>query len=682
MMTASASAACPHCAMPLDGRPFCMRDGHLAEGERFVIGERYMVDELIGGGGFGFVFGGKHLVLGKPVAIKILREENDADSLTSKRFLREARNASQLAHENIISILDFGRCETHDVAYLVMERFVGVMLRDVIHDSAPMPVQRALPILIQLARAIAAAHTADVLHRDINPRNILVGRGDLVKLCDFGISRSLTIGDRLTASGAIMGTPAYMAPEQIVGDDPIDARVDIYGFGCTAFEMLTGRVPHGSATPAGVLANRIAGVTLETTGFSGPPELEELVLRCLSVRPDERPGAAELEAQLLYFASGSGRRRTGPDDMVQIGNYRVVRMLGRGGASTVYLGMHPVIGTKVAIKVLHPEIVAMPGMAERFIMEARTSSELGSPHIPHYYDFGTLESGQPYAVLELLEGESVAARIANNGTLPASEVLDIVRQTARAMTQVHAAGVVHRDLKPDNLFLTKTPAGDALVKILDFGIAKALVPGLSPAQTSIGLVLGTPGYCSPEQAMGLVVGPATDVFALGATAYQMLTGRLPFEGVANPKQDAPPLPDDVPRALARTIARMLARDLDARIQSMSEVLEGLAARPAEPIANVTAMRPATSLSTEPKSRARSHRWLTIAGAGVATLAVAVTVFAILRSTESKPAPAAKVLPPVIAPVKPPTPTPTPTPAPTAPAPTAAVATTADRKSVV
>jgi eukaryotic-like serine/threonine-protein kinase len=587
-VTSTASAIeCPRCRAPLRGSAYCKRDGTLVA-DSFVIGERYAANELIGAGGFAFVFGGHHLVLGKPVAIKLLRGN---DALSSRRFLREARTSSQLGHENIVSILDFGT-DTAAGAFLVMERFTSTTLAEVIRSSAPVPVARAIAILLQLARALGAAHSAGVLHRDVTPKNVLVGKADHVKLCDFGLARSLADADRVTREGSLVGTPAYMAPEQIRGDDEIDERADIYGFGCTAYEMLSGQVPHEGTSPVSLFARRLNDETVDALRDGEralPPALEDLVMRCLHSDPAERPLAAELEVQLAAIAAGGRQRPVKPDvEPERIGGYDVVRLLGRGGASSVYLGRHSVIGTRAAIKVLHAEVAAVTGMAERFIQEARASSELGSPHIPRYFDFGYLDTGQPFAVMEYLDGESLGARIARDEPIGVELTAEIVGQVARAMADVHAKGIIHRDLKPDNLFLTYGPDGRPLVKILDFGIAKAISPDASAAQTGIGLMLGTPYYCAPEQALGLAIGPACDIYALGATAFEMLAGRPPFLGAvvrvlgAKSTSAAPPLRGLIPaapEAVARTIDRMLALEPEGRQASMRGVADEIAAWP-------------------------------------------------------------------------------------------------------
>ncbi|MGE0546638.1 MAG: protein kinase [Kofleriaceae bacterium] len=610
-------------------------DDSLPTGEAVVIGGRYVVGDLIGAGSFGFVYGAQHLVLGKPVAIKVLRG-GLGDSDEAQRFLREARTASQLSHENIISILDFGRDDAADLAYLVMERFTCVSLSDVVRASAPMPASRVIPILVQIARALAAAHAAGVVHRNVTARNVLLGRGDFVKLCDFGLSRPTVLDE----------------PDR-------DAAGDVYGFGCIAYEMLTGAAPGSSATPARM-----------------PAELEDLVMRCLEPNPRDRPETPELEIWMAAVAAGSGRVAASLDPGAQrIGSYDVIRLLGKGGASSVYLCKHPLIGTQVAIKVLHPEIAAVAGMADRFIQEARASGELNSPHIPRYFDFGMLDTGQPYSVIEYLEGETLGQRLAREHRLSLEDTAMIVGQVATAMATVHDAGIIHRDLKPDNLFLTTDANGCLVVKILDFGIAKALGSGGSAAQTSVGLVLGTPYYCAPEQAMGMAVGASADIYALGATAFEMLVGAPPFCGEvslvmgAKTTRSAPEIRSiaySVPPSVAATIDRMIEREPRNRIASMREIVDAVAAWDLTPAVNATITTAsdviADDVEPDPPSSGR-WRWLV---AGLVALAVAGGAVAWINREAAEPSTA--IAPPAASvPVASPPPSrPAVTPAPTAP----------------
>jgi serine/threonine-protein kinase len=324
--------------------------------------------------------------------------------------------------------------------------------------------------------------------------------------------------------------------------------------------------------------------------------------------PMQWPSLDELESKLADLDAAAWAREQGtqaetPREMpAMIGSYQVIGSLGMGGTGRVYLGEHPVIGSKVAIKVLLPEIARSTETVERFIQEARASSQIGSPHIPRYFDFGTTPAGLPYAIMEYFDGETLGERLARVGTLSLSETAQIVEQIATALLMAHDAGLVHRDLKPDNILLVKpdksgrsapmlaaasTQTGSGAmpaieVKVLDFGIAK-VIGNRSAARTLTGAFLGTPFYCAPEQVFGHDVDARTDVYSLGVTAYEMLTGAPPFVGVVpvilstKATEEAPDLADaGVPAVVAHTIRRMLAREPRHRAPSMAWVLEQVA----------------------------------------------------------------------------------------------------------
>jgi serine/threonine-protein kinase len=274
------------------------------------------------------------------------------------------------------------------------------------------------------------------------------------------------------------------------------------------------------------------------------------------------------------------------------GSYRLTKLLGSGSAGAVYLGIHPVIGTPVAVKVLHHEITTLTNVLDRFIEEARNAARIGSSNIPRYYDFGVLLNGQPYAILEHFEGETAADRLRRCGPLAIEDVADILRQAVRALAAAHDAGIVHRDIKPENLFLVRDADRDRpTVKVLDFGIAKLLEPPPDAARTSFGILVGTPLYCAPEQVGGRTIGPAADIYALGATAFELLGGRPPFIGDIDDVLEAktktePPrirvLRPDLPAAVEAVLARMLARDVVDRFATMRDVETAIAGWSAQP----------------------------------------------------------------------------------------------------
>lgn len=251
------------------------------------------------------------------------------------------------------------------------------------------------------------------------------------------------------------------------------------------------------------------------------------------------------------------------DHDVLIGErYRLVGMIGSGGMGTVWEAQDQILGRPVAVKVLSASAAIGGSAGRRFEREARAAARLSGARIASVYDFGRSDGG-PYMVMELVRGETVAERLAREGSLPPGEAARIATQVAQALEEAHAAGVVHRDVKPGNVMVT--PTGE--VKVMDFGIAAA---AWADRPTTSDLALGTPSYLPPEQARGERPTPASDVYALGAVLYEMLTGRPPFVGhspvavaLAHVRDDPEPVeqvaPDVPPNVAAATMAA-LAKD--------------------------------------------------------------------------------------------------------------------------
>ncbi|MEZ4368123.1 MAG: serine/threonine-protein kinase [Kofleriaceae bacterium] len=186
-------------------------------------------------------------------------------------------------------------------------------------------------------------------------------------------------------------------------------------------------------------------------------------------------------------------------EQAMLGEYRVERVLGRGGMGVVYGARHPIIGKRVAIKVLGRETLAFPQATERFVREAQAVCAIGHPHIVDIFGFGTLPDGRAYYVMEWLSGHSLRDRLDGGPPIPAAEAYEIIDGIALALEAAHRQGVIHRDLKPDNVYLVDGEAGQPRVKLLDFGIAKLSGRASDGSQTATGMVIGTPDYMSPEQ---------------------------------------------------------------------------------------------------------------------------------------------------------------------------------------
>ncbi len=343
-------------------------------------------------------------------------------------------------------------------------------------------------------------------------------------------------------------------------------------------------------------------------GELSPSDVEGLCPRCLialawvgegsSVADDD--GVTEVSSAALP-AAGSLERGT------RIGPYEVAALIGRGGMGEVYRAIDRRLGRDVAIKVLQTSSRADPARLLQFEREARAAGTLSHPAVLAIHDIGSHE-GAPYIVSELLDGETLRERL-HAGPLPVADAIEHALHLARAMGVAHGRGILHRDLKPENLFLTR----DGGIKILDFGLADlrearpvelaGTAVGTPPAPVP-GLRAGTPGYMSPEQASGALLGPPSDVFSIGLVLYEMLTGRRFLTGHLEASgPDGTPVavetPDGVPADLRRILRRALARDPRARYVDASALAQDLAA----------CQRQRRDRGTGPSRRQRRLAWL-------------------------------------------------------------------------
>ena len=266
------------------------------------------------------------------------------------------------------------------------------------------------------------------------------------------------------------------------------------------------------------------------------------------------------------------------------GRYRIDAILGSGGMGRVYRGEHTGIGKSVAIKVLHADLSRNREAAQRFQREAIASGRLDHPNIVGVSDFGIVSDGPCYLVMEVLEGEPLGARLEREKRLPWPDAVTILRGVLAGLSHAHERGVVHRDIKPDNVFLANKD-GEVVVKILDFGIAKLYAGSPDdPASTRAGLTVGTPAYLSPEQAVGGEIKPQSDLYSATILLFEMITGRAPFEDKdplamlgahvsRTPPTIAEVAPDlTVPQALETVIQKGLVKAQDERIASANEYI--------------------------------------------------------------------------------------------------------------
>jgi len=291
-------------------------------------------------------------------------------------------------------------------------------------------------------------------------------------------------------------------------------------------------------------------------------------------------------------ASGAGENfdsgSTNEDErigMVVSDRYRILSILGTGGMGGVYAAEHLLIGKKVALKCLHREYSRDGDIVARFKREARAATLIGNEHIIDVTDMGDLPDGAPFLVMEHLAGKPLAA-LCDDGAVAIKRTVHICRQIANALSAAHDKGIVHRDMKPENVFLIERNGDPDFVKVLDFGISKMHSSGVDKGLTRTGMAMGTPTYMSPEQAQGSkLVDHRTDIWALGVMLYELLAARRPFDADSYPMllmsivaTDPDPVSlyrKDLPPALADLIMKCMEKDLDKRVQTMRDLELGL-----------------------------------------------------------------------------------------------------------
>jgi serine/threonine protein kinase len=621
----------------------------------------YQIVGPLGAGATGLVYRAKHSHLGHEVAIKVLRPELAQRPDTASRFLAEARAINDIGHPNIVKVHDFAKDAEREppIYYMVMELLEGFSLGDHLHKAGFLRYTEALRIAGQVASALAAVHASNRVHRDLKSDNIFVvaapgSEGLMVKLLDFGLVKVIDEDlpqVKMTDPGTALGTPAYMAPEQVLEGADIDRRTDIYALGVVLYEMLTGALPFQSKSygqlMVQVVKERPRPPTLLQEGIPRP--VEALVMRCLEKKPVHRYQSAEELSQAIAVAGGGledpltidaePAEESPLEEGARIGSYKLLRTIGKGGMGRVYLAVHESLQRKVALKLLSETYAAAGADAvQRVFREALAASRINHPNIVAITDF--IQDGDTACyVMEYLEGEPLIARLRRGG-MSLDDALSIAEQTADGLAALHDAGVIHRDLKPGNIFLVERPGQPVQIKLLDFGLAELSdevagdLEGGAPNPAMI-----TPEYCSPEQIRSpRLVDHRADIYAFGVVLYLMVVGRRPHEASSEDELLAeicsrtPPTPSQhglsLPRGLEQLIMSCLSIDPDGRPANATEVLEALR----------DVIRHRAAAESRKRARGRFPRWL----AGIALIAVLAGGFLWWQHrSPSPPAPAAR-----------------------------------------
>ncbi|AUX41977.1 protein kinase [Sorangium cellulosum] len=518
-------------------------------------------------------------------------------------------------------------------------------------------------------RRDAAGAALSIVHRDLSPQNVMLGFSGDVKIIDFGTARGQNRRCH-TVAGVVFAKPGYVAPE-VANGDPGDARVDLYALGIMLWELCAGRrflQGDAQAHMAAVARNENDPPPL-AAALGAPPALDAAIARLTAFDrdaryPSSRAAARDLAALLgaaialpggergvrartahlmqRLFPGEPGRSRgefaglvaaakahraaaatpvspraeamasaeRGDEGMLPGTRYRVLREIGRGASSIVYEAEHVDLGRRLALKVVSAEHSASDVVAGRFRREARVLSRLSHEHLVKVHDFGMAADGRLFCGMDLLEGETLDVALARGPAVDWRDALALALKVLSALDLAHAEGLVHRDVKPENLFLTR-PSGaagvpslaDAGLKLLDFGLAKHLADdrgaadatgaGEGPARAAIAIV-GTPEYMAPEQAASGRIDGRADLYALGCVLYETLTGRLPFvepslvalldakiKGSPERLRERAPA-RQIPPFVDELVMRALARHPSVRFQSAAEMREAILSALAAP----------------------------------------------------------------------------------------------------
>ncbi|RMG48177.1 MAG: serine/threonine protein kinase [Acidobacteria bacterium] len=470
-----------------------------------------------------------------------------------ERVLGDVRRVARLHHPAIAAIHDAGRDDKG--LFIVQEHVRGRSLRAILEAEGPLDAPRAVQVLTRVAEALDYAHGLGLLARVLRPESIIVTPSWEIKMIDFGLA--------LRQRGRTGAPDPYRPPEANRGER-MDPSSDVYLLGVLAWEMLAGSPPP-PPDPSGGAPPRLPVAPDRPV----PDLLQKVVSRCLAPSRLDRYGSAQ---QLLEELHGTSLL---PGTLLA-NRYEILRELGRGGMGTVFAARDLVLDEPVALKVLTGPLDET--VEKRFIQEIRLARQINHPNIVRVHTFERWRDLR-FIVMEFIDGVDLRAWAASRRRIPLGQALDLAAGVAAGLAAAHRLGIVHRDVKPENVLID----AEGRPRLVDFGIARQGDVHL----TREGLVIGSPAYMAPEQIRGEATDQRADLYALGILTYFLVTGREPFtsENVAEILQqqleETPPPPSSlrpgVPAALDALLARVLAKDPNRRPPSVFAFLEELGA---------------------------------------------------------------------------------------------------------
>ena len=538
------------------------------------------------------------------VLFQLLGPDISADRATASRLLEDASAWAKLEHPNLARQLRSGRT-AEGCIYLVSEYFEGEDLASYLKTHPPLRGEELIQLILPVCAALDYLHQRGVVHGNIRPANILLHGGLRALQPKLIGSGWALLGDRSVGGSRASAPNANHLPPEWSPNGKPDPRWDIYGLGAVIYEALTGEPPFLEAS---------VGETIEQSArerfvpIGGPSAyLSPVVERCLATRPQDRfATAGEVAAALQKIRPPSATVAFSakmPDGSLThparekegdvLGSYQLVKLIGEGSMGRVFLARHVRLGRQVALKVMRPEHLKTPHLVQRFFQEARSVNQINHEHIVEVFDFVNEvegpDAGRAYCVMELLVGASLA-ELLRKQPLAIERAVHITRQVCAALEAAHQLGVVHRDVKPDNIFIIERNGDVNFTKVLDFGVAKLTAPlGEEKASETIeGTIVGTPAYMAPEQAAGLGADHGADIYGVGVVLYEILAGHPPFESTSFGQlvvqiitKPPPPLPaftpggERIPAKLKSLAMRCLEKEPQNRPHSMDELSQQL-----------------------------------------------------------------------------------------------------------
>lgn len=560
-----------------------------------ILDGRYEILAPLAEGGMGAVYRARRTLLGDEVAIKVVLP--DLTNRTARdRFLRESRLAASLRHPAIVSIFDFDMPEGGQ-PYLVMELLTGPSLRDEIHAHGRLEVSDVQHITPAICSALQQAHVNGIVHRDIKPANIVaheyMGGSRVYKLVDFGVAnlRQTTDETRLTGPDQFVGTVAYAAPEQLTAG-AVDARSDIYSLAAVVFEMLTGRPPFAGDDVMTIVAGHLSTPPprIRSLRPDVPHWLDAAVARGLAKAPSDRFQTAAEFGEALR-GPGDEETRTNDSRPIPVSNsglisiYDIGDVVGPGRlGSRVFRATHRALGHPVAIRILESSAPNWAAVRERFLREAR-ALQVVHPSILQVRDYGE-EQGFVYVVTDFVDGVSLRALLREEGAMPWARLKPLLQQLLGAVRVLHRRKALICGLNPDIVRVRRSdPSADEEERIListgGIWTAQDLLATLQDS-TLRGQALedGELRYVAPELLTGGVVDVRSDIFTIGVLAYEMATGRPPFDGTTMPEllgrmlggavADPRSVHAGIPDATASAILRALRASPGERFETVKQ----------------------------------------------------------------------------------------------------------------